>query len=124
MRHEQIGTADAPGSPRACSPPLAAATQVQVLAGDKQRGFVGSKEWIGAVELSYVLDELLGVTCKIVSVTSGSEIEGRAADLIAHFQQQVMLVLAGRCRSCCACSHCAGVHGRPGHGRQRRVADC
>lgn len=50
---------------------------------------MGSKEWIGAVELSYVLDELLGVTSKIISVSSGSEIESRAAELAAHFQQQV-----------------------------------
>ena len=41
------------------------------------------------MELSYVLDELLGVMSKILSVNSGSEIEGRAAELIAHFQQQV-----------------------------------
>ena len=41
------------------------------------------------MELSYVLDELLGVTSKIIYVSSGSEIEGRAAELVAHFQEQV-----------------------------------
>ena len=58
-------------------------------AGDKQRGFVGSKEWIGAVELSYVLDELLGVTSRIISVSSGNDIEAKAPELVAHFKQQV-----------------------------------
>ena len=41
------------------------------------------------MELSYVLDELLGVTSKIMTVSSGSAIEGRAAELGAHFQEQV-----------------------------------
>ena len=30
--------------------------------GDKDRSFVGSREWIGAIELSFVLDKLLGVS--------------------------------------------------------------
>lgn len=30
--------------------------------GDKEAGFVGSSRWIGAIELSYVLDQLLGVS--------------------------------------------------------------
>jgi hypothetical protein len=29
--------------------------------GDKEASFVGSQEWIGAIELSFVLDKLLGV---------------------------------------------------------------
>jgi len=29
--------------------------------GDKEAAFVGSSRWIGAIELSYVLDQLLGV---------------------------------------------------------------
>ena len=30
--------------------------------GDKDPCFIGSREWIGAIELSYVLDKLLGVS--------------------------------------------------------------
>lgn len=30
--------------------------------GDKDRSFIGSREWIGAIELSFVLDKLLGVS--------------------------------------------------------------
>ncbi len=33
--------------------------------GDKPPSFVGSSNWIGAIELSYVLDDYLGVTCKV-----------------------------------------------------------
>jgi hypothetical protein len=31
-----------------------------------RRYIVGSKNWIGAIELSYVLDETLGISCKIM----------------------------------------------------------
>lgn len=30
--------------------------------GDKEPAFIGSREWIGAIELSFVLDKLLGVS--------------------------------------------------------------
>lgn len=33
-----------------------------VKIGDKPKEFVGSSQWIGAIELSYILDELLGVS--------------------------------------------------------------
>lgn len=36
--------------------------QALVEIGDKDRSFVGSREWIGAIELSFVLDKLLGVS--------------------------------------------------------------
>ena len=38
--------------------------QALVSIGDKQQSFVGSKQWIGAIELSYVLDTLLGVQAR------------------------------------------------------------
>lgn len=36
--------------------------QTLVEIGDKDPSFVGSREWIGAIELSFVLDKLLGVS--------------------------------------------------------------
>lgn len=36
--------------------------------GDKPREFIGSRQWIGAIELSYILDEYLGVVSKIITV--------------------------------------------------------
>jgi hypothetical protein len=36
--------------------------QVLVEIGDKDSSFIGSCEWIGAIELSFVLDKLLGVS--------------------------------------------------------------
>ncbi len=39
-----------------------------LLASGCVQSFVGSSQWIGAIELSYVLDDYLGVTCKIMTV--------------------------------------------------------
>lgn len=36
--------------------------QVLVEIGDKDPSFIGSREWIGAIEISFVLDKLLGVS--------------------------------------------------------------
>lgn len=33
--------------------------------GDKEASFTGSSNWIGAIELSYILDEYLGITSKV-----------------------------------------------------------
>jgi len=41
--------------------------QVLVEIGDKDPSFIGSREWIGAIELSFVLDKLLGVSFTISS---------------------------------------------------------
>ena len=36
--------------------------EVLVEIGDKASTFIGSQKWIGAIELSFVLDHLLGVS--------------------------------------------------------------
>jgi hypothetical protein len=36
--------------------------EVLVEIGDKASTFIGSQKWIGAIELSFVLDQLLGVS--------------------------------------------------------------
>lgn len=58
-------------------------------AGDKERSFVGSREWIGAIELGYVLDSHVGVTCKIVTVASGADMPSKAREIAHHFDTQV-----------------------------------
>ena len=50
---------------------------------------MGSKQWIGAIELGYVLDTRLGVACKVLSVPSGADIESKARELAQHFDAQV-----------------------------------
>lgn len=58
-------------------------------AGDKPRSFVGSKQWIGAIELGFILDTLLGVSCKVITVSSGADMASKARDIAHHFDTQV-----------------------------------
>ncbi|KAK9117403.1 hypothetical protein Sjap_016350 [Stephania japonica] len=62
--------------------------QALVEIGDKDPSFIGSREWIGAIELSFVLDKLLGVSCKIINVRSGSELPEKRRELAMHFETQ------------------------------------
>ncbi|KAH1126421.1 putative Ufm1-specific protease [Glycine max] len=62
--------------------------QTLVEIGDKDPSFVGSRDWIGAIELSFVLDKLLGVTCKVINVRSGAELPERCRELALHFENQ------------------------------------
>ena len=56
--------------------------------GDKPQAFVGSREWIGAIELGYVLDERLGISAKVITVSSGAEMGSKARELAQHFDSQ------------------------------------
>ena len=56
--------------------------------GDKGGEFLGSRQWIGAIELGYVLDAYLGVQSKILTVSSGSEMPSKAREIAAHFDSQ------------------------------------
>ncbi|OIV98180.1 hypothetical protein TanjilG_11577 [Lupinus angustifolius] len=69
--------------------------QSLVEIGDKDPSFIGSREWIGAIELSFVLDKLLGVTCKVINVRSGSELPEKCRELALHFENQGTPVMIG-----------------------------
>lgn len=69
--------------------------QVLVEIGDKDPSFIGSREWIGAIELSFVLDKLLGVSCKIINVRSGDELPEKCRELAMHFETQGTPVMIG-----------------------------
>ncbi|KAK9836962.1 hypothetical protein WJX81_003013 [Elliptochloris bilobata] len=80
------------------SMPVPSHAQIQrtlVDLGDKPCSFVGSKQWIGAIELGYVLDELLGVTCKVITVASGDDMPAKARELAHHFDTQGTPVMIG-----------------------------
>ncbi|KAJ3701688.1 hypothetical protein LUZ61_005393 [Rhynchospora tenuis] len=69
--------------------------QALVEIGDKDPSFIGSREWIGAIELSFVLDKLLGVSCKIINVRSGDELPEKCRELSFHFQTQGTPIMIG-----------------------------
>ncbi|PIN18298.1 hypothetical protein CDL12_09038 [Handroanthus impetiginosus] len=69
--------------------------QSLVEVGDKEPSFVGSREWIGAIELSFVLDKLLGVSCKVINVRSGAELPEKCREIALHFETQGTPIMIG-----------------------------
>lgn len=66
-----------------------------VKLGDKPAEFVGSRQWIGAIELGFVLETLIGVESKILTVSSGDDMPSKARELCAHFDSQGTPVMIG-----------------------------
>ena len=56
-----------------------------VKIGDKEKPFIGSSDWIGAIEVNMVLNELIGVESKIVFVANGGEMDSKGRELLYHF---------------------------------------
>ncbi|CAL8108563.1 unnamed protein product [Calicophoron daubneyi] len=57
-----------------------------VRVGDKPQRFIGSRQWIGSLEVSFCLGEMYGIQCRLVPVARGSEMATVAAPLLAqHF---------------------------------------
>ncbi|XP_066429548.1 ufm1-specific protease 2 isoform X2 [Eleutherodactylus coqui] len=69
--------------------------QALVDVGDKPSSFVGSRQWIGSIEVQLVLNQLLGVTSKIMFVNQGTELASRGRDLVLHFQTEGTPVMIG-----------------------------
>ncbi|GKU93216.1 hypothetical protein SLEP1_g6824 [Rubroshorea leprosula] len=63
--------------------------------GDKDHSFIGSREWIGAIELSFVLDKLLGISSKVINVMSGAELPEKCRELALHFENQGTPIMIG-----------------------------
>ena len=66
-----------------------------VKLGDKDKSLIGSTDWIGAVEVNLVLNELLGVESKIVYVPSGSELASKGRELAYHFEHTGCPIMIG-----------------------------
>lgn len=66
-----------------------------VSIGDKSRDFIGSKNWIGAIELGYVLDSLYNVQSKIITVSDGSNMPSVAREIGQHFDTQGTPIMIG-----------------------------
>uniref|UniRef100_A0A182Q957 Probable Ufm1-specific protease 2 n=1 Tax=Anopheles farauti TaxID=69004 RepID=A0A182Q957_9DIPT len=66
-----------------------------VRVGDKPRNFVGSRNWIGSMEVSICLNELLGIDSRIMAVQHGSELGSRGPELLHHFQKEGTPIMIG-----------------------------
>lgn len=62
---------------------------------DKPSSFVGSKQWIGSTEVSFVLESMLGVQSRILHASSGEELGQQGAELVAHFRTQGTPIMIG-----------------------------
>lgn len=78
-------------------PSLPDIQQALVKMGDKPDSFLNSKEWIGTVEASLVLDYVFDVPCKLVHVRGGGADLERVAveDLYQHFEKHGSPVMMG-----------------------------
>lgn len=66
-----------------------------VKIGDKPPSFVSSSEWIGAFEVSLILNELLGIESQIMFVASGDEMSSKGKELAYHFKNNGSPVMIG-----------------------------
>ena len=66
-----------------------------VACGDKPASFVGSKKWIGSNEVGFVLNQLFGITCKMLFVSSGADLSFKGRELQHHFQTQGTPIMIG-----------------------------
>ncbi|NXU55570.1 UFSP2 protease, partial [Turnix velox] len=69
--------------------------QALVDAGDKPAAFVGSRQWIGSIEVQLVLNQLFGITSKILFVSQGSELALVGRELANHFKTEGTPVMIG-----------------------------
>jgi len=69
--------------------------QALVDVGDKPATFVGSRLWIGSQEVNFVLNQLYGITSKIMCVSSGADLVTKGRELSLHFANQGTPVMIG-----------------------------
>uniref|UniRef100_A0A1A9WMX1 UFSP1/2/DUB catalytic domain-containing protein n=1 Tax=Glossina brevipalpis TaxID=37001 RepID=A0A1A9WMX1_9MUSC len=69
--------------------------KILVELGDKSQRFIDSRDWIGALEVCYVVDALYNVSCKIIHVTKLEKLENQADSLEKYFQDIGGFVMMG-----------------------------
>jgi hypothetical protein len=69
--------------------------EILVKIGDKEKNFINSRDWIGALECSYVLDELFGVSSRILHITSNDTIRQNKDKIVEYFKSQGGLIFLG-----------------------------
>lgn len=63
--------------------------------GDKEKKFIGSRQWIGSTEVGFVLEKSCNVNSKFLSVSSGEEMASKGRELAHHFQTHGTPVMIG-----------------------------
>lgn len=79
----------------AVPPSLPEIQRILVAQGDKPESFLGSRDWIGAMEVFYTLDALYDVPCKILHLSSGHQLPKHAQELCRYFESHGGLIMMG-----------------------------
>jgi len=69
--------------------------ELLVKIGDKDKKIIGSTDWIGAVEINLVLNELFGIDNQIIHVPNGNELNTKGRELLYHFKHNGTPVMVG-----------------------------
>ncbi|CAF0901268.1 unnamed protein product [Adineta ricciae] len=62
---------------------------------DKPKKFLNSRQWIGSMEVSFVLQNYLNVECKIIRVERGADMVEHVRELINHFKREGTPIMIG-----------------------------
>lgn len=76
-------------------PTLREIQEALVAMEDKPSSFIGSREWIGSFEICLCLDYFYETPCKIIHVSSGSNLKDHIPDLVKHFKEFGSPVMMG-----------------------------
>ncbi|XP_014474432.1 PREDICTED: ufm1-specific protease 1 [Dinoponera quadriceps] len=71
-----------------------------VAVEDKDRTFIGSREWIGSFEVSVVLNQLYDILSKIIHVSSGRQLIDQVDNIKKHFEQFGSPIMMGGDKDC------------------------
>ena len=64
--------------------------------GDKEESFLNSKDWIGSVEVGFIIDSLFDVPCKIVHIANGRDLKDKSLSVLKeHFDRHGSPVMMG-----------------------------
>lgn len=69
--------------------------KILVKIKDKEEKFVGSRDWIGAAETCYVIDELFQIPCYLHHISANEKISSRKTEIVNYFQLQCGLIAMG-----------------------------
>jgi len=77
-------------------PTFAEMQEILVTIGDKPLNFLNSKQWIGALENSYIIDQLCQISCKILNVSNRRDLlDNHLRTLVRHFEEHGTPVMIG-----------------------------
>ncbi|TMW43501.1 hypothetical protein DOY81_011419, partial [Sarcophaga bullata] len=76
-------------------PSLREIQETLVRIEDKSKRFLGSRDWIGALEVFYVVDSLYDVPCKILHVTRSEDLAIHSEALMKYFMDYGGFVMMG-----------------------------